>query len=468
MGLAGGDAGGLILCSMGKRESGPRDASQQEMMQPMMLLVLVMASDLAAAPRPVQRFARLTAARPCGLLRCMTLSHRITRITGGGPDGWDLFRKARRMIAEGRPVVELTIGEHDIRTDPRILDAMDAAARGGHTGYAAVPGIPELRAEIARRVTAQSGIATAPEEVLVVPGGQAALFMAHHASCDPGDGALYIDPYYATYPGTIRGADAVPLAVEARAQDGFVPRAEAIESIVDGFEGRARSLLINTPNNPTGAVYGRAALEEIGALCGRRDLWLISDEVYESQVWEGEHLSPRALLGLAERTLVVGSLSKGHAMTGSRVGWIVGPHAAIAALEDLATHMTYGIPGFVQDAALHALRMGPAFEAEVAVPFRRRRDIVARLLAAQDVVRAVPMQGAMYAFLDIRATGLEGEAFALALLEEEAIAVMPGESFGRAAAGHVRVALTVADDRFEDALRRLLGFAAAQARKRGP
>ncbi|WP_370160213.1 aminotransferase class I/II-fold pyridoxal phosphate-dependent enzyme, partial [Limimaricola soesokkakensis] len=165
----------------------------------------------------------------------MTVSHRITHITGGGSDGWDLFRKARRMIAQGRPVIELTIGEHDIRTDPRILDAMDAAARGGHTGYAAGPGIPDRRAESAARVTVQSGIKTAPEEVLVVPGGQAGLFMAHHATCDVGDGALYIDPYYATYPGTIRGAGAVALPVEARARDGFVPRAADIEAAIAGF-----------------------------------------------------------------------------------------------------------------------------------------------------------------------------------------------------------------------------------------
>lgn len=436
-------------------------------MQPMMLLVLVMACDLAAGPRRVQRLGRLTAPHPHGLLGAMTVSHRITHITGGGSDGWDLFRKARRMIAQGRPVIELTIGEHDIRTDPRILDAMDEAARGGHTGYAAVPGIPDLRAEIAARVTVQSGIETTPEEVLVVPGGQAGLFMAHHATCDVGDGALYIDPYYATYPGTIRGAGAVALPVEARARDGFVPRAADIEAAIAGFDGRVRSLLLNTPNNPTGAVYGREALAEIAELCTRRDLWLISDEVYEGQVWEGEHTSPRALPGMAGRTLVVGSMSKGHAMTGSRVGWIVGPGEAIAALEDLATHMTYGIPGFIQDAALEALRMGVGFETEVAAPFRRRRDIAARLLAAQQVVHAVPMQGAMYAFLDIRATGLDGEGFADRLLEERGIAVMPGESFGRAAAGHVRVALTVDDARLEHALGELLALAAQLARKRG-
>ncbi len=434
-------------------------------MQPMMMLVLVMESDLAAVSSYVQRLGRLTVGCEPALVDDMTVSHRITQITAGGSDGWDLFRKARRMIEAGIPVTELTIGEHDIRTDPGILDAMNRAALGGRTGYAAVPGIAGLRAEIARRVEAQSGVPTAPENVLIVPGGQAGLFMAHLAACDAGDGALYVDPFYATYPGTLRAAGTAALPVVARAEDGFVPRASHLEAALDRHGGRVRSLLINTPNNPTGAVYGRDALAEIGALCQRRDLWLISDEVYEGQVWEGEHLSPRALSGLGERTLVVGSMSKGHAMTGSRIGWIVGPEGAIDALEDLATHMTYGIPGFVQDAALHALRLGPAFEAEVAAPFRRRRDIAQRLVAAQRVVRAVPMQGAMYALLDIRATGLDGEAFAEALLERERIAVMPGESFGRAAAGHVRVALTVEDTQLEAALVRLLALAGELARE---
>jgi arginine:pyruvate transaminase len=170
---------------------------------------------------------------------------------------------------------------------------------------------------------------------------------------------------------------------------------------------------------------------------------------------------------MAERTLVVGSLSKSHAMTGSRVGWILGPAEAVAALAVLSTHTTYGVPGFVQDAAAFALSRGAAFEAEIAAPFRRRRDIAMRLLAGQDVVRAVPAGGAMYVMLDVRATGLSGEDFAGRLLDAAGIAVMPGESFGAAAAGHLRVALTIPDDAFAAAFARILGFAGQVARARG-
>lgn len=392
----------------------------------------------------------------------MQLSQRITTLLGDGDDGWGVFYRARAMKAAGRDVVELTIGEHDIRTDPAILAAMHGAAVAGHTGYASVPGTASLRDAVAARVQARTGVATARGNVLITPGGQSGLYAAHHATCDVGDTAAYIDPAYVTYPGVLRALGLVPLAIGTRPEDGFLPQPDALTRALAAAE-RPRSLLINSPNNPTGGVYDRATLEGIARVVVAQDLWLISDEVYDTQVWEGAHISPRALPDMAERTLVVGSMSKSHAMTGSRIGWIVGPEAAIARMMDLATHTTYGVPGFVQDAAEFALAQGAAFEAEIAAPFARRRKLALDLLAGQNVVRVQPPQGAMYLMLDMRATGLSGEAFAMALLEAQGIAVMPGESFGRAAAGHIRVALTVADDLLVDAVARLLAFAAKQA-----
>ena len=388
----------------------------------------------------------------------MRVSQRVSGLAGGGA-AWAVFFKARAMAEAGAPVTELTIGEPDVPTHPSILAAMDAAARAGHTGYAAIPGVPALRRIVADRVTARSGLATGPENVLITPGGQAGLFAAHAALLDAGDRALIVDPYYATYPGTVAAVGAVPVPVAARPEAGFLPSGAAIRAAAAG----AKTLLINTPNNPTGAVYPRATLDEIAAACIDTDLWLISDEVYDTQIWQGTHLSPRALPGMAPRTLVVGSLSKSHAMTGSRIGWVVGPAEVIAAMVDLAIHTTYGVPGYIQDAATFALAQGTPLEAEVAAPFARRREIALRLVAGQNTVRALPAQGAMYLLLDIRATGLSGQAFAEKLLADQAIAVMPGESFGAAAAGHVRIALTLEDARFEAALARVLAFAGQRA-----
>ena len=387
----------------------------------------------------------------------MQISDRITGLLGGGDDGWGVFNRARAMMAAGTTITELTIGEHDIRTAAPILQDMHRAAMEGHTGYAAIPGVKALREVIAGRVTARTGVPTRPENVMITPGGQSALFAAHTAVCDPGDTALYIDPYYATYPGTIRGVSAVPKAIQTRAEDAFQPRATDLEAAAKG----ATSLLINSPNNPTGVVYSRATLEGIAQVCHDHDLWLISDEVYDTQVWEGAHLSPRALPDMAERTLVVGSMSKSHAMTGSRIGWVLGPEAVVEHLINLATHTTYGVPGFIQDAAIFALGQGEEMEEEIAAPFRRRRALAQDVLAGQNAVALVPSQGAMYLMLDIRSTGLSGEDFANRLLDEHHIAVMPGESFGAAAAGHLRVAMTIEDEAFAQALRTLCAFAEA-------
>ena len=386
----------------------------------------------------------------------MRLSNTITTITGGGSDGWDLFIKARKMISEGHDITELTIGEHDIKTDTRILEAMHAAALGGATGYAMVPGIDDLRNAVATRLAARTGVPTTLDNVLITAGGQAALFAAFRAALDEGDTALYINPYYATYPGTIRSVGGVPKAVTAEADNGFLPTFEALDAAAAG----AKALLINSPNNPTGAVYGRDTLKAIAAVAIKHDLIVISDEVYDTQVWEGEHISIRSLEGMAERTFVVGSMSKSHAMTGSRVGWLVGPDEAMGHVLNLLTNTNYGVAGFTQRAALFALGLGEAFESEIGAPFQRRRALAQKALEGQNAIRLSQPSGAMYLMLDIRATGLSGDDFADRLLMERHIAVMPGESFGDAAAGHVRIAMTIPDAPFEAAIKEIAAFAA--------
>ncbi|QIE45941.1 pyridoxal phosphate-dependent aminotransferase [Pseudohalocynthiibacter aestuariivivens] len=389
----------------------------------------------------------------------MQVSKRLKNVTVGGSDGWGVFYRSRQMKAQGIPVVELTVGEHDIATDPEILKAMHQAGLDGYVGYQDFQGLLQLRERVADRVQRNTGVLTNPDQVLIVPGGQAGLFATHNLTCDEGDTALYIEPYYTTYPGTIRSVGGVPCAIQAHAANGFQPDPADIAKVASN----ARSLLINSPNNPTGVIYSQETMEGIAQVCRDEDLWLISDEVYDTQVWNGTHLSPRALPEMAERTLVIGSMSKSHAMTGSRIGWVVGPEEAVGYMGDLATHTTYGVPGFIQMAAVHALDMGSEFEARIAAPFRRRRDLVMGVLKGQNVVRAIPAEGAMYAMLDIRLTGMTGEEFAMEFLEAHHVAVMPGESFGAAAGGHLRVALTVADDRLEVALRQLLAFATERA-----
>lgn len=387
----------------------------------------------------------------------MKLSNRIINLNGepGADDGWTVYYEARRLRDAGHEITMLCIGEHDRVTAPFILDAMDASARAGNTGYAYIQGQPGLREIVAERAAAMTGAPALAENVTITTGGQAALFACMNVALDPGDTCCIVDPYYATYPPTVRGVGGLVATVKANADKGFQLDPDELMAATEG----AKALLINTPHNPTGAVYSRETLEHIAEVCRARDMWLISDEVYDSQVHEGTHLSPRALPGMAERTMVVGSMSKSHVMTGFRLGWVIADRTVILALRDLANATTYGVPGFIQQAAEVALRDGDDEQAGVAARYKRRRDIAVNALSGSNIVRISPPDGAMYVMLDLRALGVSGEEFALRLLAEEKIAVMPGESFGDVAAGFVRIALTVADDKLTDALARLRGFA---------
>ena len=202
----------------------------------------------------------------------MRIARRLMSITGDGSDGWDVFYRARAMVEAGERVLELTIGEHDIRTARRIIDRMAKSARDGNTGYALMPGQNSLREAVAKRVTERTGVPTGIENVLITPGGQSALYAAHLAACDEGDRALFIDPYYATYPGTIRAVGARAVPVEARAEDEFQPDAEEVARQAAG----ARSLLINSPNNPTGVVYSAYTMNRLAQVAREYDLWMIS------------------------------------------------------------------------------------------------------------------------------------------------------------------------------------------------
>lgn len=388
----------------------------------------------------------------------MELSNRILNITQGGSDGWEVLYRARDMIRDGIDVYDLTQGEHDIKTETAILDAMDASVRAGHTGYSPVAGEPELRQAIASRVQAQTSVETKPSNVMVTTGGQAALFAAHAAVLDHGDTGLYCDPYYATYGGVIRAVGAKAQTIPTQSSNDFKPTKEALNA----HAPNARSLLINSPNNPTGVVYGRETLTTIADVCKAHDLWLISDEVYDCQVWDRDHISPRSLPDMAERTIVIGSMSKSHAMTGFRCGWVIAPEDVVDHIFNLSNVTTYGVAGFVQQAALFALTHGTDIERRVADVFRRRRILTQDALKNIPALRLIPSSGAMYQMIDIQATGMTGQEFAFKLLEKHKIAVMPGESFGPSAAGHIRVALTLEDSKLVVALHILAEFAQQQ------
>ena len=380
-------------------------------------------------------------------------SSRITGITPSGKDGWEVHFAAMNRHQAGEKIIMLSVGDHDFDTPSETVEACVTAVRGGFHHYTQLPGIPSLREAMAKISTRSTGVPTSANEVIATPGGQAALYAAVQGVLDPGGHAIVVAPYYATYPGTFRAAGAGFTVVETVAEDGFQPRAEAIRK---ALQPNTRAILINTPNNPTGAVYSRKSLEGIADICRKQDLWLLSDEVYWT-LGGGEHVSPRALPGMAERTLIINSMSKSHGMTGWRIGWLTGPEEIITLLISLNLVTTYGLTDFVSRAAVEALEQGYGVN-EIAERYAARRNVWLEEMRGLNNVVVRGSEGGMYVMLDIRAVEPDCEKFAWAFLDAEKVAVMPGASFGDAAAGHIRISLCQPEEVLKEAASRLKRF----------
>lgn len=387
-------------------------------------------------------------------------SSRISGITPSGKDGWEVHFAAWQRLEAGEDIIMLSVGDHDFHTPAETVEAGIAALRAGHHHYTQLPGIPALREAMARISTRCTGVETSPEQVIATPGGQASLYAAVQGVLDPGDHAIVVAPYYATYPGTFRAAGADFTVVETRATDGFQPDAKAIEAAV---RPNTRAMLINTPNNPTGAVYSRKSLEGIADICRRHDLWLLSDEVYWT-LGDSEHLSPRALPGMDERTLVINSMSKSHGMTGWRLGWLTGPQELVTLLISLNLVTTYGLTDFVSRAAIEALNNDYGVE-QIATLYAGRRKLFLDAVRGMNNVTVRGSEGGMYAMLDISAVEPDDEKFAWAFLDRENVGVMPGSSFGDAAAGHIRISLCQPEPILLEAAERLRRFVSTYRRE---
>jgi arginine:pyruvate transaminase len=387
-------------------------------------------------------------------------SFRISGIIPSGKDGWEVHFAAMTRKQAGEDIIMLSVGDHDFDSPAETVEACVTALRAGHHHYTQLPGLPRLRAAMARVSTEATGVETDAAQVIATPGGQAALYAAVQATIDRGDHAIVVAPYYATYPGTFRAAEAEFTVVETRAENGFQPDAKAIAAAI---RPNTRAILINSPNNPTGAIYTRQSLETLSALCIEHDLWLLSDEVYWT-LGGGEHISPRSLPGMAERTLVISSMSKSHGMTGWRIGWLTGSADMIALLISLNLVTTYGLTDFVSHAASEALENGYGVK-EMAETYGRRRKVLLNAMRGTNDIVVRGSDGGMYVMLDVRAVEPDCERFAWALLEAEKVAIMPGASFGEAAAGHVRISLCQPEEVLQEAASRLRRFASSYRSK---
>ncbi|APC21147.1 arginine--pyruvate aminotransferase AruH, partial [Pseudomonas protegens] len=383
----------------------------------------------------------------------MRFSRLTQRIAGDGAAAWDIHYRALAKRERGEQVWLLSVGDPDFDTPQPIVQAAIDSLQAGHTHYADVRGKRALREAIARRHQQRSGQVVDAEQVVVLAGAQCALYSVAQCLLDPGDEVIVAEPMYVTYEAVFGACNARVVPLPVRAEDGFRVQPEAVAARITG---KTRALVLNSPHNPTGASIPRATWEALAALCIEHDLWLICDEVYSELLYEGEHVSPASLPGMAERTATLNSLSKSHAMTGWRLGWVVAPTALAAHLENLALCMLYGSPEFIQDAAVVALEQPLPQLQEMAQAYRQRRDLVCDCLADCPGARPLKPDGGMFVMVDIRATGLSAQAFSERLLDEQGVSVLAGEAFGPSAAGHIRLGLVLQADDLREACRRIV------------
>ena len=386
----------------------------------------------------------------------MRFSPLVDRIAGKGAGAWTIHFNALQQRNAGRDVFLLTIGDPDQAAPELIIEATVSALRRGRTGYAPITGFPEVRGAIAARFAARTGHACSADNVVIVPGTQGGLFAALQCLAGAGDEVIVPEPMYATYEAVVGASGAALVNVPLRPELGFHPDLLAMAAAITP---RTRAIWINSPHNPTGAVLTRDEVEAIAALCQRHDLWLLSDEVYEDLAYARPHISPWSLPDMAERTVVVSSLSKSHAIPGFRFGWIIGPTALTRHLFNLLLCMLYGGPPFIQDGALAALTRELPEVASLRDAYQRRGQLLSRILDSAPNCRVTRPEGGMFVMLDVRPTGMASQEFAEALLEREAVAVLPCDGFGPSALGQLRISLTVPEAHLEEAGSRIVRFA---------
>ena len=381
------------------------------------------------------------------------------RVAGLGGAKWAVHAHARALKSAGSPIIELTIGEPDVPTPSRYVAAAAEAMAAGRTGYSNGRGEPAVVAALAARYTARRGRRIGPEQVMCLPGTQTTLYAILRTLVDAGDEVLLGDPMYATYEGLIAQTGARIVPVPLRPEHGF--RMQAAD-VVSRITPRTRLLFLNTPHNPTGAVLRAADIRALGEVAKAHDLWILSDEVYEDMVFPGvTFASPLDHEDLADRVVVASSISKSYAAPGFRSGWCIGPAEFCQRLLPLSETMLFGSQPFIADMTALAVSEPSPVAPGMAERFSRRAALIAQGLDGVAGLRVHRPEAGMFALVDVRATGLSGEGFARGLLDQQLVAVMPGESFGAGLSGWLRLSLTQPDEVIIEATNRIAVHAAS-------
>lgn len=377
--------------------------------------------------------------------------------------------RAADLVAAGKDVIGLGAGEPDFDTPANIKDAAKAAIDAGKTKYTAVDGIPELKAAICAKFARENGLTYRASQVIVSAGGKQVLYNALMATLNPGDEVIIPAPYWVSYPDMVRLAGGTPVVVECPLDQGFKITPAQLEAAITP---RTKWLIFNSPSNPTGAGYGRAALQALTDVLMRHPhVWVMTDDMYEHLVFDDfEFCTPAQIEpGLYDRTLTVNGVSKAYAMTGWRIGYAAGPEMLIKAMAKIQSQSTTNPCTISQWAAVEALNGPQDYIHDSRVVFQRRRDLVVGMLNACPGITCPTPEGAFYVYPSIRdligkttAGGVaitDDEAFAAALLDETGVAVVFGAAFGLSPA--FRISYATSDERLADACTRIRRFCEA-------
>ncbi len=393
------------------------------------------------------------------------ISQRIDAIEPSATLAVDATAKA--LKAAGRPVIGFGAGEPDFPTPEHIVEAAVEAARDPRNHrYSATAGQPELREALAAAVSATTTLEIDPAQVLVTNGGKQAVFQAFATVLDPGDEVLLPAPYWTTYPEAIRQSGAIEVPVLAGADQGYVPSVAQLEA---ARTERTRALVLCSPSNPTGAVLSPEQVGEIGRWALEHGLWVITDEIYQSLTYGDMPFTSvlAAVPELAETTILLGGVAKSFAMTGWRVGWMVGPSDVIKAASNLQSHLTSHVNNIAQRAALAALTGPTEPVEEMRRAFDRRRRLIVEKLSAIEGFTVPTPTGAFYVFPDVsQLLGREirgrkvttSTELATVILEEAEVAAVPGEAFG--APGHLRFSYALGDEDIVEGIDRVAALLA--------
>ncbi|MBS0364713.1 MAG: pyridoxal phosphate-dependent aminotransferase [Proteobacteria bacterium] len=390
----------------------------------------------------------------------MKFSSLVERISGTGADVWLTHYAAVAARERGEDVLILSVGDPDLDTPQPVVQRAIDSLLAGDTHYVTASGRLALRTRIAQVHQARTGQPVTADNVVFLSGAQSALFVASLCLAGPGDEVLALEPYYPTYHATIEVSGARLLTIPTGA--GWRPDLDRLASMITP---RTRAILWASPNNPSGMVLNEGELEVIGNLAERHDLWLIADEVYASLAAGGR--TPGLAARCPQRTVTLCSLSKSHAMTGWRAGWLVGPTPLAAYAEQLAMCMLFGQPGFVQEAALTALELGDEPQARARAYCTSRQQHFSRGLKGITGIQGIEPEAGMFMLLDVSATGLTGGEFVRQFFAAEGVSVMDGAAFGESSARCVRVCFATDERTLDEALKRLRRFCAGLPAARG-